>query len=78
MEKGCESGTSPAAYPTSFARSHTSTAFAFHIHPLTYKMPLFQDKSRTQEQTHHFANRCTKVANTNNEFHSKLHHFSIS
>ena len=31
MEKGCESGTSPAAYPTSFVTSHTSTAFTFDM-----------------------------------------------
>jgi hypothetical protein len=30
MEKGRESDTSPAAYPTSFVTSHTSTAFTFY------------------------------------------------
>jgi hypothetical protein len=29
MEKGRESGTSPAAYPTSFCTSHTATAFTY-------------------------------------------------
>ena len=31
MEKGRESGTSSAAYPTSFVTSHTSTAFTFYM-----------------------------------------------
>jgi len=29
MEKGRVNGTSPAAYPTSFCTSHTSTAFTY-------------------------------------------------
>ncbi len=35
MEKGCESGTSPAAYPTWDIRSKKETSLSFHRPPLS-------------------------------------------